>query len=142
MSDKGKYKKQNIINTLIEMRTKKSMGVKSLLDYLMNDLGYAQAMAYNYIRDANETIKEIYQHNNIGLVESTISELEYVLQYAKESNNHKLWLEIKKEINKITGVYAPDKQSIEHSGKIESININLVDSIKQNKLDDPKPPSQ
>lgn len=126
MPDKGKYEKQDIINKLIEMRTKESKGVKSLLDYLMNDLGYAQAMAYNYIREANETIQEIYTDNNIGLVQNTISELETVLEYARKMNNYKLWLEIRKEINKITGVYAAEKQEVNHNGLPQSMTINII----------------
>lgn len=125
MPDKGKYTKDQIINTLIEMKTKKSMGIKSLLDYLMNDLGYAQAMAYNYIRDANETIKGYYKDHNIGLVESTLSELESILEYSRANNNYKLWLEVKKEINKISGVYAAEKQEI--TNKFEGLKIIYVD---------------
>lgn len=124
MADKGKYTKEDIINRLIEMRTKESKGSKSILDYLMNELNYSQAQAYVYMRHANETMVEIYKDNRIGMMENALSELESMLEYARKNNNHKLWLEIKKEINKITGIYAPEKQSIEHSGGLD-INITI-----------------
>jgi hypothetical protein len=129
MPDKGKFEKQDIINRIIKMRTQESKGSKSILDYLMNELGYAQAQSYNYMREANETIKEIYETNNVGMVENTISELESVLEYARNTNNYKLWLEIKKEINKITGIYAPEKQKVEHIIKANFPDMNDGNTI-------------
>lgn len=130
MSQKSKYTKEEIIDAVIDMKLNKSASTRFILDFLMNELKYSQSQAYEYLKWARESIAETYNDKNVGAVEEAIGELESVMQYARTNKNYKLWFEIRKELNKVRGVYAADR--IEVTGKIEhaitAIEVNIIDS--------------
>ena len=86
----------------------------------MKDLGYGQAMSYNYIKMAQDIIKERYRDiNNVAVYEST-AQIEDMMQYAMTNKNFKLWFELRKELNRMQGNYN-DKLQVTGEIKIKTI---------------------
>lgn len=121
---KSSYTKDDLIAHIINLRLVENWSTKSILDFLQNDLGYRVTQSYEYIKWAKEIIKERYQATNDAAVEESIAQYENMIEKAYNSGNYKLWSELKKELNKITGIYAAEK--IELSGEIKGININII----------------
>ena len=48
---KNDWKKEDIINAIISMRTEKMATTKTILDFLMNDIGYGQTYSYQLYRN-------------------------------------------------------------------------------------------
>jgi len=120
MPKKSKYKKEEVIDAIVEMRVSKSMSIKNVIDFLMKDLGYGQAMSYNYIKMAQDIIKERYRDiNNVAVYEST-AQIEDMMQYAMTNKNFKLWFELRKELNRMQGNYN-DKLQVTGEIKIKTI---------------------
>lgn len=116
MGQKGKYRKEELINAIVDMRLTKSMSMKNVLEFLMNDLGYGQAMAYNYIRMAQDIISENYKETNRVATQESAGQIEEMMQYSMNNKNFKLWFELRKELNKVNGVYAAQKMDITTGG--------------------------
>lgn len=121
---KSSYTKDDLVAHIINLRLVENWSTKSILDFLQKDLGYKTTQSYEYIKMAKEVIKERYNATNDAAVEEAIFQYENMLERAYNSGNYKLWSELKKELNKITGINAPEK--IELSGELKSININIV----------------
>jgi hypothetical protein len=128
---KSSYTKDDLIAHIINLRLVENWSTKSILDFLQKDLGYRTTQSYEYVKMAKEVIKERYNATNDAAVEEAIFQYENMLERAYNSGNYKLWSELKKELNKITGINAPEK--IELSGELKSININIV---KNNNLEE------
>ena len=95
----------------------------------MNDLGYGQAMAYNYVKMAQDIIKDSYKNvNDIAIYEST-AQVEDMMQYAMTNKNFKLWFELRKELNRMQGNYK-DKVDVTTNG--ENINTTIINIINPN----------
>ena len=75
----------------------------------------------------------MYQTNNKSLANEALGHLESLYEDAIKEKNKKLALEIRKEINKLTGVYAADKVDITSGGntitEIKLIQVNKKDDI-------------
>jgi excinuclease UvrABC nuclease subunit len=113
---KSDWKKEDIINAIIQMRTEKMATTKTILDFLMDDIGYGQAYAYILIKESREKIAEIYDRNNNSRIEESIAQLENMMEKAYLNKDYKLSYNIRQEINKLVGLYAAQK--VELSGEI------------------------
>ena len=113
---KSSYTKDDLVAHIINLRLVENWSTKSILDFLQKDLGYKTTQSYEYIKMAKEVIKERYNATNDAAVEEAIFQYENMLERAYNSGNYKLWSELKKELNKITGINAPEK--IELSGEL------------------------
>lgn len=122
MSKKSKYSKEDVVNAIVEMRLVKCMSMKNVLEFLMNDLGYGQAMAYNYINMAQDIVVTNYKEIVKVASEESVGQLENMMQYAMTNKNFKLWFELRKEMNKIQGLYV---EKHELSGTIDH-NISII----------------
>jgi hypothetical protein len=121
----AKYKKEDIIDSIVKMRIEKMAATKTIIrDYLMGELGYGQAYAYELLREARAKIVEYYGTSNTASLEEAIGQLEEMAEDAKQSKNYKLAFNIRQELSKIQGHY---KERIELSGdvnhKIEVIKL-------------------
>ena len=143
MPEKAKYTKEEIIDAIVDMKLNKSASTKFILSFLQTELGYSQSQSYEYLKWARESIAETYNDKNEGAVEEAIGELESVMQYARTNKNYKLWFEVRKELNKIRGIYAAER--VEVSGKIDHkitgmdvsiVYTNAIDITDQAKLSD------
>jgi hypothetical protein len=123
---KNDWKKEDIINAIISMRTEKMATTKTILDFLMDDIGYGQTYSYQLIKESREKIIEIYDANNVSKVEEAMAQLETMLQRSYQKSDYKLSYNIRQELNKLQGLYAAQK--IEHSGEIgiQGIDIKII----------------
>jgi leucyl aminopeptidase (aminopeptidase T) len=123
----GKYKRDDLIQVIVKMRIEKQCSIRTVLSFLMNDLGYAQSYAYELIREAKKYVAEIYKDNNVGSLEEAIAELEEQREVAKIEKNRKLVLDISREIYKLKQLYV---ERVQHSGEV-SYKVKFPDKSKK-----------
>ncbi len=129
-----KYKKEDIIDAIIKMRIEKGASTKTILqDFLMGELKYKQSYSYTLLQDARKEIVKLYSTKNEELANEALGQLESMYEDAIKQKNIKLALEIRKEISKLTGLYAAEKVDITSGGKeiteIKLIQINTKEEI-------------
>lgn len=133
MADKSKFKRQDIVQSIIKMKLEKCASQMTILNFLKNDLGLGQTNAYDLIGEANKVIVETYKDWNKDMIEKAIADLEEQRESAKLTKEKKLVLEITKEINKIKGLYI---ERIDHTSKGEKITeIKLIHIKNKDDID-------
>lgn len=130
-----KWKKEDIIDAIVKMRIEKGSSTKTIIQgFLMGELKYKQSYAYQLMGEARDKIVELYQVNNSALANEALGHLESMYEDAIKEKNKKLALEIRKEINKLTGAYAAEKVDITSGGKditeIKLIQVNKKDELE------------
>jgi hypothetical protein len=75
----------------------------------MEQLGYKISYSYTLYGEARQKIVELYNTQNSELANEALGQLESMLEDALKAKNMKLALEIRKEISKLTGLYAAQK---------------------------------
>lgn len=126
-----KYKREDIIDSIVKMRIEKGASTKTIIqDYLMGQLKFGQTYAYDLLKAAREKIVKIYETQNVSLANEALGHLESMYEDAIKQKNNKLALEIRKEMNKLTGLYAAEK--IEVSGAVKIETIKLIEIKKDN----------
>lgn len=105
-------KTEDIINGLIRMKIEKNASNKSMLEFLMKDLGYGQPYSYNLLQKARKKIQEIYAQNVETQFEISKAQLETMLEKATKNGEMKLALQILQEMNKLMGLYAAEKVDV------------------------------
>lgn len=124
MGSKSQWCKEDIIAAVIKMRLESMASVKTIIDFLMNDLGYSKTQSYEYLKWAREEIKEQYDLMNPSKIEEAIGQYEEALERARSAKDWRLWNDLKKEMNKIQGVYAEKKVDVTTNG--EKIGFNEI----------------
>lgn len=109
---KNAWKKEDIVNAIVKMRTEQMATTKTILDFLMNDIGYGQTYSYELIKESRTKIIELYNKGNIARVEESIAQLENMMERAYQKKDYKLAYNIRQEINKLTGAYATPQVDI------------------------------
>jgi hypothetical protein len=105
-----KYKKEDIIDAIVKMRIEKGASSKTIIqEFLMEQLGYKISYSYTLYGEARQKIVELYNTQNSELANEALGQLESMLEDALKAKNMKLALEIRKEISKLTGLYAAQK---------------------------------
>lgn len=122
----------DLVNSIVKMKVEKGASNKTILDFLQNDLEYGQSYAYEILREARKKIQEIWDKNAEAHLEESKAQLEELYEDAIRNKNNKLALEVRKEMNRLMGLYAAEK--IELSGELKAININI---IKTDNTDEP-----
>ncbi len=108
-----KNKRADIIDAVVKMRVDKGSSTKTIIqDFLMGELGYKTSYAYDLYKQARVKIQELYDAKNEQIVNEQLSRLESLYEDAVRNDEKKLALEILKETNKLTGVYAAEKIEI------------------------------
>lgn len=118
------FKTIDLVNSIVSMKVEKGASNKTILDFLQNDLKYGQTYAYEILREARKKIQEIWDKNAEAHLEESKGQLEELYEDAIRNKNSKLALEIRKEMNRLMGLYAAEK--IELSGELRAININII----------------
>lgn len=120
----SKFDRDILVDQIANMRIK-GAATKTILDFLQTEIGYKQAESYEILRDAQNKIKEMYQDANNTAFEESLSRLE---RLSESTSDKKLKLEIEKEMNKMKGLYKPQKVDVTTDGKaITDITITIVD---------------
>jgi len=133
-----KYKKEDIIDAIVKMRIEKGSSTKTIIqEFLMNQLGYKQSYSYVLLQEAREKIVSLYNTQNKELANEALGHLESLYEDAIKGKNMKLALEIRKEISKLTGLYAATKVDITSLGEAIT-EIKLIQVNKKEDLDNDK----
>jgi hypothetical protein len=125
---KAKFQKKDIIAALVKMRLVECASTKTLMDFLGNQLGYSKTTSYEYLKLMRESIKDQYSLLNPSMIEEAIGQYEEAIEMARQRKDWKLWNDLRRELNKIQGVYATEKIDITTNGKdlqITEITVNI-----------------
>ena|ERR1035437_10180502 len=122
-----------LINSLVTMVLEKCMPTKTVLEFLMNEVGYEQAAAYKILGEARSQITKIQEKSQQEAFEEACGQLEEELLIAKKEKNRKHWLAIRKELDLLRGLNRPTKLDISHTGEvvINTIRITELDTKKK-----------
>ena len=130
-----KYKKEDIIDAIVKMRIEKGASTKTIIqEFLMGELGYKQSYSYDLLQEARVKIVSLYDTQNKQLANEALGHLESMYEDAIKSKNSKLALEIRKEISKLTGLYAAAKVDITSGGEVIT-EIKLIQIKSKDDLD-------
>jgi hypothetical protein len=125
--EKKDFSKEDIILALLKMRVEKFATTKTMLDFLMNDLGYGQTYAYELIKISKIRINEIFKEEHEESFHNAIARLEEIIETTK---NEKTRLEAQKEMNKLLGLHKPQKVDVTSNGKDLQIGEVVVKIIR------------
>jgi uncharacterized protein (DUF1015 family) len=130
-----KYKKEDIIDAIVKMRIEKGASTKTIIqEFLMTELGYKQSYSYQLLQEARGKIVELYDTQNKELANEALGHLESMYEDAIKGKNMKLALDIRKEISKMTGLYAAQKVDITSGGEVIT-EIKLIQIKSKDDLD-------
>ena len=121
----GKYDREYLINKLVYMRIK-GKSTKFILDFLMEDLEMAKSTAYLALKEAQQKISEMQEKSNEDAYNDAIARLEDLYE---TSSDLKVKLNIQQELNKLQGLYKPNKVDITSDGKglnFDKITIEII----------------
>jgi hypothetical protein len=128
-----KYKKIDLINKIVQMSCN-GISQPEVIQWLQSEGECQISYTYELLREAKPIILDTLKDISKDRLETTIRELEQMYLDAKLSGDKKLALEIKKEINKISGLY---HQSIDVTTGGEKLNqISIIKLIEYKKDDD------
>lgn len=126
--EKKDFDKEDIIMALVKMRVEKYATTKTMLDFLMNDIGYGQTYAYELIKISKMRINDIFKEEHEESFHNAIARLEEIIETTK---NEKTRLEAQKEMNKLLGLHRPQKVDLTTNGKDLQIGEVVVKIIRK-----------
>jgi uncharacterized protein with HEPN domain len=132
-SEKKTFDRDQIILALVKMRIEKFATTKTMLDFLMNDLGYAQTYSYELISESKKKISEIFKEEHEESFHNAMARLEEIIETTK---NEKTKLEAQKELNKLLGLHKPQRVDVTSNGKDIQIGEVVVKIINSNETGD------
>ena len=127
------YDRELLVSKIAMMRIN-SKSTSFILDFLMNDIGMSRAVAYEVLGDAQKYITETTQKDFEDSFNEAVQQLEEQLQ--RESKNSKVWLEIRKELNKLKGLHRPQRVDITSNGKTVGVNIIVKSDEDKKNIED------
>jgi hypothetical protein len=125
-----KYKKIDLIAKVIEMTTS-GITQPEIKEWLLREGECGIDYVYQILRDAKPIILETLKDIAVGRLETTIIEMEKMYIEAKNCGDRKLALEIKKEINKISGLHHQKIDVTTGGEKINEISIIKLIEVKK-----------
>ena len=131
--EKKDWDKEQIISALVKMRVEKFATTKTMLDFLMKEIGYAQTYAYEMIKISKTRINEIFKEEHEESFHNAIARLEEIIETTK---NEKTRLEAQKEMNKLLGLHKPQRVDVTSNGKDIQIGEVVVKIINSNETGD------
>lgn len=130
LSEVKKGEKELIINKLVEMRVEKFASQKTMLDFLMNHLGYKRTYSYELLDLARKRIGEIFREEHEDAYEAAVGRLQEIIETA---SSEKIRLEATKELNKIQGIYRPQRIDVTSNGKEIKGVVNIIVASEEEK---------
>jgi thioesterase domain-containing protein len=125
-------KTEEIIDALVKMRIEKNASNKTILDFLQKELKYKAAYSYELLQLARKKIQEVYTRNIEEHFEEAKGQLEEMLERASKRGDYKLSLQIRQELNKLLGLYSPEKIDLTSGGE-KITEIKLIQVTKDEK---------
>jgi CHAD domain-containing protein len=135
MGRKPQYDREFLINQIAMMRIK-GKSTRFLLEFLQNEVGMGQTTAYEHLRDAQQVILKMQSDDLEVDFAEAIAQLEEEYDACKD---RRLRYNIRQEINKLKGLYKPQRVDVTTNGKdvnITGITIEIVN--KKEDLNDDK----
>jgi hypothetical protein len=126
--EKKDFSKEDIIMSLVKMRVEKFATTKTMLDFLMKEIGYAQTYSYELIKISKTRINEIFKEEHEESFHNAMARLEEIIESSK---NEKVRLEAQKEMNKLLGLHKPQKVDVTSNGKDLQIGEVIVKIIRR-----------
>jgi len=126
--EKKDFSKEDIIMSLVKMRVEKFATTKTMLDFLMKEIGYAQTYSYELIKISKTRINEIFKEEHEESFHNAMARLEEIIESSK---NEKVRLEAQKEMNKLLGLHKPQKVDVTSAGKELQIGEVIVKIIRR-----------
>lgn len=130
LSEVKKGEKELIINKLVEMRVEKFASQKTMLDFLINHLGYKRTYSYELLDLARKRIGEIFREEHEDAYEAAVGRLQEIIETA---SSEKIRLEATKELNKIQGIYRPQRIDVTSNGKEIKGVVNIIVASEEEK---------
>jgi len=127
--EKKDFSKEDIIMSLVKMRVEKFATTKTMLDFLMKEIGYAQTYSYELIKISKTRINEIFREEHEESFHYAMARLEEIIESTK---NEKTRLEAQKELNKLLGLHKPQKVDVTSNGKDISVSEIVVKIVRSN----------
>jgi hypothetical protein len=119
------YDRPFLVKKVAMMRTK-GKSTRNILEYLQETMGLGHTVSYEVLKEAQQMlVKQMNKDIKVSLAEA-ITQLEELF----EEGNHKTKVEVRKELNKLIGLYAAEKIDVTTGG--ESINKIEISIIKKN----------
>lgn len=125
-------KTEDLVNGVVKMKVENGASNKTILDFLMNNLGYGQSYAYEVMREARKKIQEIWDKNAEAHLEEAKAHLEELYENAIRKKDMKLALQVRQELNKLMGLYSPEKLDITSNGQTIS-EIKIIEIRNEQK---------
>jgi hypothetical protein len=127
--EKKSFSKEDIIMSLVKMRVEKFATTKTMLDFLMKEVGYAQTYSYELIKISKSRINEIFREEHEESFHNAMARLEEIIESTK---NEKTRLEAQKELNKLLGLHKPQRVDVTSNGKDISVSEIVVKIVRSN----------
>jgi hypothetical protein len=105
---------EQIVMALVKMRIERFATTKTMLDFLMKDLGFGMTRSYQLVNEAKEKISEIFKEETEQSFNNAVGRLEEMIESTK---NEKMRLEAQKELNKLLGLHKPQKLDLTSAGE-------------------------
>jgi hypothetical protein len=132
-----KYKKIDLINKIVQMSCS-GVPQPEIIKWLQSEGECQISYTYELLRESKPIILDTLKDISKDRLEQTIIKLENFAEKVLKSGDNKLYIEIQKEINKISGLHN-HKQEIDHTtnGKdINTISVIKLIEIKKDEEDD------
>lgn len=108
-----KFDRELLIKKVAEMRIE-GKSTPFILDFLQNQIGYCYSTAYEIIREVQKYITTIQDKKVEDAYTDSISRLERLYE---STTDKKTRLQIQQELNKLQGLYKPNRVDITTNGK-------------------------
>jgi hypothetical protein len=117
----------SVLQEIYDLRINRGWPEHKIKIYLMGDRhSYSERMAFYYLQYLRDYIKENVNVDREEMMATHLQQLETMASDLKETNP-KLYLEYMREINKLTGLYEPQKVDITTGGdKINKITVEII----------------
>jgi hypothetical protein len=130
-----KYKKIDLINKIVQMSCN-GISQPEVIQWLQSEGECQISYTYELLREAKPIILDTLRDISKDRLETTIRELEQMYLDAKLSDDKKLALDIKKEINKIAGLHNQKIDITTGGEKLNQISVIKLIEYKKNEDDD------
>jgi hypothetical protein len=130
---KPKYKKDDLITMIVDKVTSGIPQAQIVAD--IKSLGYSTTYFYELFREAKPIFQAALQGIAENRLESTIAEMEEQYKLALETGDRRLANDIRKEINKISGLHITKTDITTNGDSINNISVIKLIEIKSDNND-------
>jgi CHAD domain-containing protein len=119
------YDREFLVNKIAMMRIK-GKSTRSIIEFLQEKVGMGQTTAYQVLKDAQSVIVELQSTELEGDYADAIAQLEEEYETTKDK---RVKLSIRQELNKLKGLYKPQRLDVTTNGKDVTISEVVIKII-------------